>query len=186
MTTALFVCRRPPWPMTNGARIRSHRLAEGLAEEFDTILLTMDHEPGSPDGHVDLDEVCRALPAVEVRSVPGLGSSKRLDQVRGLPSGRSWSFGRYATAGLRDEIARISDERSVDLIHADDLGAALALPTGRHSPRIRWSRTRRTTSSHGSSTAMREPLTAWCAASSRPWTPASYDSRNAGSGIRSI
>jgi len=124
----LFVCRRPPWPLDNGARIRSHRLLEGVARRFDTTLLTMQHHPDSPDGRVDLDELQQALPDVAIEAVDGLGASKRLHQLRSLISTDSWSFGRYRTAAFRRAIAQRARELDVQMVHADDLGAALALP----------------------------------------------------------
>jgi polysaccharide biosynthesis protein PslH len=128
MTRLLFVCRRPPWPLDNGARIRSHRLVEGLARSFDTTLLTMQHHAASADGAVDESALRAALPDVDVRFIDGLGPSKRWDQLRSLGSAHSWSFGRYATAALRGEIARLTHLLDADVVHADDLGAALALP----------------------------------------------------------
>ncbi|HSL75088.1 MAG TPA: glycosyltransferase family 4 protein [Ilumatobacteraceae bacterium] len=128
MTRLLFVCRRAPWPLDNGARIRSHRLVEGLARSFETTLLTMRHHAGSADGDVDVAALRAALPDVDVRVVEGLGPSKRWDQLRSLGTADSWSFGRYATARLRDEITVLAHQLDADVVHADDLGAALALP----------------------------------------------------------
>jgi polysaccharide biosynthesis protein PslH len=128
MTRVLFVCRRAPWPLDNGARIRSHRLVEGLARSFDTTLLTMQHHGASADGAVDVEALRAALPDVDIRLVDGLGPSKRWDQLRSVGSAASWSFGRYATAQLRREIARLTHLLDIDVVHADDLGAALALP----------------------------------------------------------
>jgi polysaccharide biosynthesis protein PslH len=128
VTRALFVCRRAPWPLDNGARIRSHRLVEGLARSYDTTVLTMRHDAGSADGDVDVDALRAALPDVDIRFVEGLGPSKRVDQLRSVGSGRSWSFGRYAVPALRNEIVRLTHDLGVDIVHADDLGAALALP----------------------------------------------------------
>lgn len=128
MTRVLFLCRRAPWPLDNGGRIRSHRLVEGLAKSFDTTLLTMQHHAASADGAADVAALRAALPAVDVRFVEGLGPSKRWDQLRSVGTAGSWSFGRYGTAAFRNEIARLAHALEVDVVHADDLGAALALP----------------------------------------------------------
>jgi hypothetical protein len=128
MKRLLFVARRPPWPLTNGGRIRSHRLLESLSAAFETTLLVLQHEPDSPDGAVDLSELAHALPGVDIVSVPGLGAGKRSMQLTGLVSPRSWHYGRYALGRLGDEVERLAGERSIDLIHADDLGTALVLP----------------------------------------------------------
>ncbi|MGE4086186.1 MAG: glycosyltransferase [Vicinamibacterales bacterium] len=132
MSRLLFVTRRPPWPLTNGARIRSHRLLEGLSQRFDTVLLTMTHPEGSPDGATDLEALGHALPRVEVRTVPGPAPrSKRLDQLASVRGPRSWHFGRYATPDFAWAVASLAEERGVELVHGDDLGAALVLPCGR-------------------------------------------------------
>ena len=123
----LFVTRRPPWPLNGGGRIRSFRLLEGLSRSFDTTLLTLAHNAGSPDGSVDLDELAAALPGVGIVTEPGLGAQKRLAQLRGLVGRRSWHYGRYALDHLGRRIERLVEERSIDLVHADDLGTALVV-----------------------------------------------------------
>src|SRR5207247_5620700 len=40
----LFVARRPPFPLVNGARIRTHRLLTGLARDFETTFVTFEHD----------------------------------------------------------------------------------------------------------------------------------------------
>lgn len=124
----LFVTRRPPWPLNNGGRIRSHRLLEGLSQTFDTTLLTMAHGPDSPDGATDFDALTAAIPGLDLITVPGLGGGKRRAQLESLISSSSWNFGRYASDELRRAIADLVAKRSIDLVHVDDLGAALALP----------------------------------------------------------
>lgn len=128
MTKLLFVTRRPPWPLTNGGRIRSHRLLEGLAAEFDTTLICPAHEFGGPDGEVDLAELGRALPEVRIRTVPGLAGEKRTQQLRSLFRRSSWQWGRYAMEPLSRAIADTVRTEGIDIVHANDLGTALAMP----------------------------------------------------------
>jgi glycosyltransferase involved in cell wall biosynthesis len=123
----LFVARRPPFPLANGARIRSHRLLTGLAEAFDTTFLTFEHEETSAEGRMPRSELARLLPGIEVITVPGRRVPKRAGQLRSLASRRSWEFGRYASAPLAAVVAGAVED-GARLVHYDDLGVALAGP----------------------------------------------------------
>ncbi|MEA2281789.1 MAG: polysaccharide biosynthesis protein PslH [Solirubrobacteraceae bacterium] len=123
----LFVARRPPFPLANGARIRSHRLLTGLAEVFDTTLLTFEHERSSAEGHMARDELEDMLPGVRVQTVPGRRIPKRTGQLRSLGTRSSWEFGRYSSDRLRRAVADAVAEGAA-LVHFDDLGVALAGP----------------------------------------------------------
>src|SRR6185295_16420010 len=63
----LYVTRRPPFPLTNGGRIRAHRLLVGLSTVFDTTLLTFEHHARSEDGS------CGACWAAAPGSSAGIG-----------------------------------------------------------------------------------------------------------------
>lgn len=126
----LYLTRRPPWPLTNGSRIRSFRLLEGLSQAFDIVWLTMLGPAGSTDDETVAAEVQRALPTVRMRTVPGPGGSVRSEQVRSLAARDSWKFGRYATDELRQAIAEELATGDIDVVHAEELGVALALPSG--------------------------------------------------------
>ena len=118
----LFVTRRPPYPLDNGSRIRAHRLLCGLAASFTTTLLTYDHSSGSPDGAVSLGELTRALPDIEIVTVPGLGGRKRLAQATSLAGVRSWEFGRYGGRAFRERLHQLVTQRKPGIVHFDDLG----------------------------------------------------------------
>jgi glycosyltransferase involved in cell wall biosynthesis len=123
----IFVARRPPFPLANGARIRSHRLLTGLAQAFDTTFLTFEHEATSAEGHIPRAELERLLPGVRVITVPGRRVPKRAGQLRSLASRRSWEFGRYRSEPLARAIAHAVGD-GARLVHFDDLGVALAGP----------------------------------------------------------
>ena len=119
-----FVVRRPPHPLDNGARIRARRLLMGLAESFDTTLVTFDHRPDSPDGQIDPLELRRQLAGVQVLLAPGFGSGKRLGQLRSLAGRGSWSFARYARSELAALLSQAVHGGRPCLVHFDDLAVA--------------------------------------------------------------
>ena len=124
----LFVTRRPPFPLDNGARIRAHRLISGLAVAFRTTLLTYEHHPASSDGGVSQGELAAALPGVEIVSVPGLGPRKRPAQALSVPRARSWEFGRYHRPALGERLRQLVLERRPAIVHFDDLGVGCFAP----------------------------------------------------------
>lgn len=120
----LFAARRPPFPVVTGARIRTHRLLTGLASTFETTFVTFDHDEGSPDGQVDRDELTRRLPGIEVVTVPGCGSGKRLAQARTLVLSRSWEYGRYRLPAMGAALEQVAERTLPQIVHFDDLGVA--------------------------------------------------------------
>lgn len=124
----VFAARRAPLPLDNGARIRTHHLLTGLAREFETTFVTLEHEPGSPDGSATREELAAALPGLEVVTAPGLGPSKRRGQALSLPRRRSWTFGRYRLPAFGTAIAQAAARGGPCVVHCDDLGAALSGP----------------------------------------------------------
>lgn len=130
----VFATRRPPFPLDNGARIRAHRLATGLADAFEVTLVTYDHAPGSPDGHVAIGAIEAALPGIVVETVPGLAGGKRSQQLVGLLRARSWEWGRYELPRMRAAIEDAARRTDAAIVHLDDPGVALPGPlAGRFS-----------------------------------------------------
>jgi glycosyltransferase involved in cell wall biosynthesis len=124
----LFVTRRAPYPLDNGARIRAHRLLCGLAESFSTTLLTYHHHAASPDSAVPPAELAAALADVDVVTVPGLGPGKRMAQAVSLCRPRSWEFGRYHRWDFGERLRHIVAERRPDVVHFDDIGVGSFAP----------------------------------------------------------
>ncbi|MDP9346291.1 MAG: glycosyltransferase family 4 protein [Actinomycetota bacterium] len=120
----LFVARRPPFPLANGARIRAHRLLTGLAERFDTTFLTFEEDARLSEGPAGRDELAALLPNVRVLTAPGPRLPKRVGQARSLASPRSWEFGRYASSHFADTMRRVVHEERISIVHLDDLGVA--------------------------------------------------------------
>jgi glycosyltransferase involved in cell wall biosynthesis len=120
----LFAARRPPFPLVNGSRIRTHRLLTGLATTFETTFVTFDHDPRSVDGHVDRDELRRLLPGIDVVTVAGCGPGKRLRQLRAVGRRRSWEYGRYERPEMARVLRKLGADLAPDVVHFDDLGVA--------------------------------------------------------------
>lgn len=124
----VFVTRSPPFPATNGAAIRTHRLLTGLAEVFEVTLVTLEHEHASIHPATTAAEAERLLPGVRVVAAPGLAAGKRLGQVRSLATSRSWECGRYARRALRNLLVSEVRQLRPALVHFDDVGVGLAGP----------------------------------------------------------
>lgn len=118
----VFAAHRPPFPLDNGSRIRTNRLLSGLARNFETTLLTFAHDERSPDGGLDLPELKRTLPGVEIVTVAGRGPGKRRGQARSLLSSRSWAFGRYRLPQFGHALAATVGRLQPAVVHFDDLG----------------------------------------------------------------
>ncbi len=124
----VFAARRAPYPLQTGARIRAHHLLTGLAAAFETVLVTFEHHPDSPDGLCRKEELQELYPNVEVVTVPGAGRAKRARQALGLARFRSWEWGRYRSHTFTAAVRGAAAGRSPCVVHFDDLGAALAGP----------------------------------------------------------
>jgi glycosyltransferase involved in cell wall biosynthesis len=124
----LFVSCAPPHPLHNGARIRTRQLLTGLARSFDTVFLTYEHHPRSPDGGLSAGDLEAMLPGIAVLTAPGAGPGKRASQLRSLPRRRSWSLGRYATPPLARALAAALDSHRPQIVHFDDPGVGLLAP----------------------------------------------------------
>jgi glycosyltransferase involved in cell wall biosynthesis len=121
----LFVTRRPPVPDDNGARIRTLRLARGLAERFDLTLLTFADGPAYDSTTASAQDIRDALPGARVELVP-YGSRPPRGARRDVLRRRSDTLGHYDTPTLRAAIARLLAERPGSVLHLDDPGVALA------------------------------------------------------------
>ena len=118
----VFAAHRPPFPLDNGSRIRTNRLLSGLATSFETTLVTFAHDERSPDGGLDVPELERSVPGVEIVAVAGRGPGKRRGQARSLLSSRSWAFGRYRLPQFGRVLAATVGRQEPAVVHFDDLG----------------------------------------------------------------
>src|ERR1700761_40237 len=121
----VFAACRPPFPLDNGARIRTYHLLAGLAGLFDTTLVTFTHHPGSPDGACDHRALEARLEGVRVVTVDGAGPRKRASQLASLLGPQSWTLGRYHTRAFAATLADIVAANRPCLVHFDDAGVAL-------------------------------------------------------------
>jgi polysaccharide biosynthesis protein PslH len=120
----VFAARRSPYPPDQGARIRTHHLLTGLAHAFETVFVTFEHHPDSPDGLCRKEEVEQFYPNVEVVTVPGTGPRKRTDQALSLLRRRSWTNGRYRSRAFTEAVRGAVARRRPCIVHFDDLGVA--------------------------------------------------------------
>ena len=130
---AIYVTRRPPWPLDNGSRIRSLRVAQGLARRFELVLVTFGDGPSYDSATATRADLLRALPEVRLELVaygrPFPGGARRNALRRA-----SDTFGHYATPTLRATLERLVAQHPGALLYLDDPGVALAgvgLPAGR-------------------------------------------------------
>jgi glycosyltransferase involved in cell wall biosynthesis len=119
----IFVTRRPPWPLDNGARIRSLRLAQGLARHFELTLVTFADGPAYDSTSASREDLERALPGARIELVP-YGRRPPGGARRGALLPASDTFGHYATPTLRAALERLATPDAV--VHLDDPGVALA------------------------------------------------------------
>lgn len=123
----IVATHRPPLPLDNGSRIRSHRLLTGLAERCRVTLVTFDGGPTYDDTSTSRAELEASLPGVEIELVQYAGNGPRGGRRQVLHRS-SDSFGHYASAGMTDALARLA-AREPSVLHLEDPGSGLsALP----------------------------------------------------------
>jgi polysaccharide biosynthesis protein PslH len=121
----ILATRRPPFPLDNGARIRTHRLATGLAARFDVTLVTFAGGPTHDETTSTREDLEQVLPGVRLELLPFDGRAPgrmRKDALR--PSSASWAP--YASAGLRSRLRELAAGRADCVLHLDDPAMGLA------------------------------------------------------------
>lgn len=130
--TLIFAAHRAPVVLDGGAPIRTYKLLTGLAEAFETTLVTFTHDPGHPDGSWTAAELEPQFPGVSVVAVPATfatgGSAKRRSQLTTLLSTGSWNFGRYQLPAFGDALRSAARTRGAPIVHFNDFGVALSGP----------------------------------------------------------
>jgi glycosyltransferase involved in cell wall biosynthesis len=120
----IFATHRPPWPLDNGARIRTARLAQGLSRSLDLTLVTFDRGPAWEQATPGRAELEALLPRARVELVPFADPSPASADTFGTIASAAW--GTYATPELRAVLARLVDARPGAVLHLDSPGAGLA------------------------------------------------------------
>jgi glycosyltransferase involved in cell wall biosynthesis len=121
----VFATRRPPWPLDNGARIRSARLAQGLADVFDLTLITFADGPTYDESRAARSDLEALLPGCRIELVP-FGRPHPKGLRRALLRRSSVSWGAYATPTLRAALRALLREQADARLHLDDPGVGLA------------------------------------------------------------
>jgi polysaccharide biosynthesis protein PslH len=126
----LFASHQAPLELVAGAPIRTDRLLSGLSVEFDVTLVTF--EPPPHDGHrARSSEIAARYPGVFLVTVPlPRRPSKRVAQVVGLASRRSYAWGRWQTRAYERAIRDVVRHVEPAIVHFNDLAVALPGPVG--------------------------------------------------------
>lgn len=131
----IVATHRPPFPLDNGSRIRTRRLAVGLARHLDVTLVTYAGGPtydGTSSTRAELEAV---LPGVRVELVPYEGRAPR-GARRQVLRPRSATWGHYAQAGMRAALHSLAADPAVALLHCEDPGTGLAGAGVNRRPRV--------------------------------------------------
>jgi glycosyltransferase involved in cell wall biosynthesis len=123
----VFVACQAPFPLDNGARIRTHNLLTGLSRAFETVFVTFEGPADSSPGQCQ-EDLEQLYPGIEAVTVPAPGTAKRADQALSLLRRRSWTNGRYVSRGLSEAVGEAISARPSCIVHFDDLGVALVGP----------------------------------------------------------
>jgi glycosyltransferase involved in cell wall biosynthesis len=121
----IFATHRPPWPLDNGARIRTARLAQALAEHFELTLVTFADGPVYDDTRATRDDLESLLPGASIELVAYGRPHPRGARRQVLKPG-SAAWGAYATETMRSVLAARVDAQPAALLHLDMPGTALA------------------------------------------------------------
>jgi polysaccharide biosynthesis protein PslH len=120
----VFATHRPPWPLDNGARIRTARLAQGLSEAFDLTLVTFADGPTYDDTRSSRADLESLLPRARLELIAFEPGGRDTGRELGQVGSHTWST--YATPGFRAALASLVSERPDAVLHLDSPGAGLA------------------------------------------------------------
>src|SRR5690349_1391363 len=96
----IVATRRPPFPLDNGARIRTQRLAAGLAGRYAVTLVTFAEGPTYDDTTASAEQLESVLGGAAVELVP-YGRPHPGGARRHVLHRSSATWGHYATPTLR-------------------------------------------------------------------------------------
>lgn len=133
MTALVFASSVPPFPLDNGARIRTHRLLTGIAQEFETTYVTYAHHPESGWPSIDPCELAERLPGVTVVTVPGVEQRRRLRTAlagpRSLLSRLPGSWRPYDRRAFERVLLEQVRKRDAAIVHFDHFAYFTAMPS---------------------------------------------------------
>lgn len=124
-TRVIFATKRPPVPLDNGARIRTQRLAAGLARRCDVTLVSFHDGPRWDDTEIDRAALEAALPGVELVLL-GYGRPHPPGARRGALRRGSVTWSHFATPSLRHALQDLTARHPGAVVHLDDPGVGLA------------------------------------------------------------
>jgi glycosyltransferase involved in cell wall biosynthesis len=126
----LFVAAHPPLPLDNGGRLRTFHLLDELSQRAEVGLVCLDREPGEGMEPCPREAIELALPGLRgVATVPAPPARKRLRQLTGLISGRSYTMGMHAAPALTAAVRAASQSFEPELVHCDSLFCAYVHPS---------------------------------------------------------
>ena len=129
----LFLSQMLPYPPDGGAHLRTYNVLRLLSRAFDVTALCFYRAIERPTR----DSVAESVAAlgrfarVEAFPIPQEHDRPRLlwDHARALLRRRPHVLYTYRSGAFAERLARILDERRVDLVHADSLDMAVHLPS---------------------------------------------------------
>jgi hypothetical protein len=121
----IFATCQPPFPLDNGGRIRTHRLAKGLADAFDVTLVTYANGPVYDETSSSREDLEAVLPGLDLEMVPYPPSARTSGPLVAATPG-SVSYGIYDQRPLREALRELVRRSHPCLLHLDDVGAGLS------------------------------------------------------------
>src|SRR5437763_1405406 len=120
----IIATHRPPLPLDNGSRIRTHRLATGLSESCDVTLVTYEAGPTYDDTSTTRAELEAALGDVRLELVP-YGRPPPAGPRRHALHRSSATFGHFGSAGMQAVLTRLAAGGPA-VLQLEDAGSGLA------------------------------------------------------------
>lgn len=125
MKRLLFLCHNLPWPLQEGAQVRSYHTLRLLSEAFNVSALCFYKRQTSPTEH-QLREATQHLSQfadVQTFAVPQQWSTARRlwDHARSVVSRTSYTRWAYDARSVHEAVRRLTARGSFDLVHLDSL-----------------------------------------------------------------
>lgn len=125
VTHVVLASRRPPFPLDNGARIRTARLVQGLARSLPVTFVTYLPGPTFDGTNATRADLQALMPGVTLELVPYDQPHPRGPR-RGVFRRASATMAYADTPNLRATLSRLINRPEAVVLHCDDPGVALA------------------------------------------------------------